>query len=190
MSIGIDFGDLCSRAHRHRQLLSELRSRLRCKLICREIFGVAGGDHWLRVALTAIRGQDRNRDRVIFTAQLAHQAVARQSRSNDNNVAALRFALTISAGISVFWQVIFRTGNQLEIIFAYAAVRAGPVVRYILPFCAGCDAVIGPPFFLIVNQSADDAFPSSHVRFSYSICLSTIGAGEDPTPSTIVEFTS
>ena len=52
--------------------------------------------------------------------------------------------------------------NHLKIFLTDAAVGADPVIRHVIPACAGCYAVIGPAFGLVVYQSTNNTFPLFH----------------------------
>ena len=46
---------------------------------------------------------------------------------------------------------------------ADTAIRAQPILWYILPAGTGFNTIIGPALGLVVNQSADNTFPFTHV---------------------------
>src|SRR5699024_1017796 len=52
--------------------------------------------------------------------------------------------------------------DPFEVFLRRAAVRAGPVIRQILPFGAGWNVFLGQAFFLVVLEAADDALPYTH----------------------------
>ena len=67
--------------------------------------------------------------------------------------------------------------DQLKLVFARAAIRAGPGLRHVLPASAWRYVRVGKPLFLVIDKAADH----THIGLHGTLCaygIRPMAAGE------------